>query len=258
MQKVWQSQNYYHKVAEASQNLDHSALRQIKKLAQKSNKILEVGCGEGTKLNQISDSKNNTFGIDVSSVAIKIAKKKYPKINFKICDAKKLSFEDNNFDLVYSAFVLEHTFNPELVLKEMIRVVKVGGKICLLAPNYGAPFRKSPCFKGNRIRRIFKGLCQDFKFLFNSKSDKLNWQKVKPRLNEEFQIDFDTLIEPYLLSLVKFLRSQNVKLLKISSCWEIGEENAKMINKIFRLLGKLSIYPFKYWGPHLFVVCEKL
>lgn len=47
-----------------------------------------------------------------------------------------LPFEDNYFDIVYSSNVLEHTADPAQVLREAVRVVKPGGIIQIVCPNY--------------------------------------------------------------------------------------------------------------------------
>ncbi|MEQ8734089.1 MAG: class I SAM-dependent methyltransferase [Rhodospirillaceae bacterium] len=47
-----------------------------------------------------------------------------------------LPFEDNHFDIVYSSNVLEHTADPAQVLREAVRVVKHGGVVQIVCPNY--------------------------------------------------------------------------------------------------------------------------
>ena len=47
-----------------------------------------------------------------------------------------LPFDDNHFDIVYSSNVLEHTADPKQVLREAVRVVKPGGFVQLVCPNY--------------------------------------------------------------------------------------------------------------------------
>lgn len=47
-----------------------------------------------------------------------------------------IPFEDNRFDIVYSSNVLEHTADPAQVLREALRVVKPGGIVQIVCPNY--------------------------------------------------------------------------------------------------------------------------
>lgn len=50
--------------------------------------------------------------------------------------AESLPFPDNTFDIVYSANVLEQTANPELALRESVRVLKAGGILHMEMPNF--------------------------------------------------------------------------------------------------------------------------
>lgn len=51
---------------------------------------------------------------------------------------EKLPFADNSFDIVYSTNVLEHTEDPLAVLKESLRVLRPGGTLQFVFPNYGS------------------------------------------------------------------------------------------------------------------------
>ena len=102
---------------------------------------LEVGCGQGVDslylcahLNK--DSKYTA--IDFSSESINRAKghleeaKKSMDMNivpvFSTGDALALSFDDNEFDFVYSMGVLHHTPDPQKAINEIYRVLGVGGR----------------------------------------------------------------------------------------------------------------------------------
>ncbi|SHF73116.1 class I SAM-dependent methyltransferase [Flavisolibacter ginsengisoli] len=99
--------------------------------------ICEIGCGRAGILDTKQIDPNNYSGCDFSSSLIELNKTKYPTANFKtITDPKKFPFEDEKFDIVFSVFVLEHVVRPHLFLNELIRVVKPGGKIIILCPDY--------------------------------------------------------------------------------------------------------------------------
>ncbi|MFD2752744.1 bifunctional demethylmenaquinone methyltransferase/2-methoxy-6-polyprenyl-1,4-benzoquinol methylase UbiE [Comamonas terrae] len=49
-----------------------------------------------------------------------------------VCDAEKLPFEDNYFDLVSVAFGLRNMTHKDVALKEMNRVLRPGGKLLVL------------------------------------------------------------------------------------------------------------------------------
>ena len=56
----------------------------------------------------------------------------------RILDAtgEALPFPDNSFDIVYSSNVLEHVNDPGRVLREAVRVLKPGGTMQIVCPNY--------------------------------------------------------------------------------------------------------------------------
>ena len=51
-------------------------------------------------------------------------------------EKNKFNFEDNKFDLIISLAVLEHLKNPDLFLKESMRVLKEGSLLFLSTPNW--------------------------------------------------------------------------------------------------------------------------
>lgn len=95
-------------------------------------RILDVGCGRGDFLRSVYAKTKYTYGIDPDKWALKrnpIIRNKY--IGF----AEELPFEDNFFDLVVSAWVLEHLDDPQKAFQEIFRVLKPGGKFIFLTPN---------------------------------------------------------------------------------------------------------------------------
>ena len=63
---------------------------------------------------------------------ITVAQKNNPNIPFHIADVNKLPFENESFDTVISASLLNIVTDKEGAVKEMIRVCKSGGTISIL------------------------------------------------------------------------------------------------------------------------------
>ena len=60
-----------------------------------------------------------------------------------VCDAEKLPFPDNHFDLVSVAFGLRNMTHKDLALAEMCRVLKPGGRLLVLEfSRIAEPLRK--------------------------------------------------------------------------------------------------------------------
>lgn len=97
-------------------------------------RILDIGCGDGSFI--IKFKKHcETFGVDISQNAVKIAKE--AGINAYEIDvsSERLPFQDEYFDIIYMGDVIEHLTNPDFVIKEVARVTKTNGFLVLSTPN---------------------------------------------------------------------------------------------------------------------------
>jgi ubiquinone/menaquinone biosynthesis C-methylase UbiE len=95
-------------------------------------KVLDIGCGHGEFLKDIYARTQHTYGLDPDKIGLKkntIIKHKHVGM------ADEIPFKDNFFDVVVSAWVLEHVENPEKVFGEIYRVLKPGGKVIFITPN---------------------------------------------------------------------------------------------------------------------------
>ena len=95
-------------------------------------KILDVGCGHGNFLEPVYKKTIHSYGIDPDKAALD--KNTFIK-NKTLGSVEKLPFKNDFFDLVVSAWVLEHIPNPEKAFKEIHRVLKPNAKVVFLTPN---------------------------------------------------------------------------------------------------------------------------
>lgn len=249
--------DYYSVAHQASTDFEHPSMQVLLKQVALATDILDLGCGEGTRLDGLlkhASSRAKAVGLDVSHVAIEKARQQYPKLSFRIGDVAQLPFSDHEFDLVYSAYVFEHLTDPEAVVKEARRVLKESGKLVIIAPNFGSPNRRSPNSTRGKLTKLVSGLVDDFKLLFSARQSSLNWQTVVPQTDQYF-IDADTTIEPYLLSLQKYCQTVGFKIDYVSSNW--SQDKFSFFQLLFRCLGVSGFFPFSYWGPHLCLVATK-
>lgn len=81
-------------------------------------------------------------GFDTSFALCREVMEEYGLDPSLILDAKgeNIPFPDNSFDVVFSSTVLEHTDDPWRVLEEAIRVLRPGGYLQFVFPNYGSFF----------------------------------------------------------------------------------------------------------------------
>ena len=86
--------------------------------------ILDIGCSTGHFTNVLSKTSENIVGIDISDTAIKIAREKYPKIDFRSEDFQKIDLPENTFSIAVCMEVLYY-IEDESKADFVERIVKV-------------------------------------------------------------------------------------------------------------------------------------
>ena len=102
-------------------------------------KFLEVGCGRGEFLQNFKKLGLETTGLDISEDA----KRQNPEIEIGVCDIERapIPYPDNSFDVVYSKSFIEHLRDPGTYFKEARRVLKPGGRLITLVPDWESCYK---------------------------------------------------------------------------------------------------------------------
>lgn len=100
---------------------------------KKGKKLLDAGCGIGYFITMARKLGLKAEGIDISSEAVKIAKKRREKVT--LGDLRKMPFKNNSFDIVLAEGSVEHFPETEKALKEIARVIKPNGIFIGNIPN---------------------------------------------------------------------------------------------------------------------------
>jgi 2-polyprenyl-3-methyl-5-hydroxy-6-metoxy-1,4-benzoquinol methylase len=99
----------------------------------KTQKILEIGCGTGQFAEYLSDEGFlNYNGFDFSSAAIKIAAKRVPKYNFYLGNALHQDSFRDDYDVIICLEVLEHIKGDN----EVIKNINIGKRIIFSVPDF--------------------------------------------------------------------------------------------------------------------------
>lgn len=104
-----------------------------------SNQILDVATGTGDMAFELLKlNPEKVVGVDISVGMLDIGRKKIDdrskssQMEFHTGDAEDLQFEDDTFDIVTVSFGARNFENLHAGLKDMCRVSKPGGKVCVL------------------------------------------------------------------------------------------------------------------------------
>ncbi len=113
----------------------------------KNLKILDIGCADGTFGGKLVKQSAVVCGVDISPLAVGIAKKKLKDAFVTDLNNQKLPFKTKTFDLIIASEVIEHLYNPNNLLVESKRVLRDNGRLILTTPNF--------LYWGNRIKFLF-------------------------------------------------------------------------------------------------------
>jgi len=94
---------------------------------------LDLGCGDG-RLSALLDAEQLTLA-DVSDVALERAARRLPAARTVALEPDApLPLPDNAFDLVLCAETIEHVRDVQLLLSEVRRVLRPGGRLAVTTP----------------------------------------------------------------------------------------------------------------------------
>ncbi len=101
---------------------------------KKNQKILELGCGRGDFIIEFKKKGLDAYGVDISNFSENF----FPDLKFSQVDLEnnKLPYENASFDVIYSKSFIEHFYYPEKIFQEAHRVLKPGGLIITLTPEW--------------------------------------------------------------------------------------------------------------------------
>ncbi len=134
------SPTYYQDVSFAEINwlgADQPLFQDALKETAACRSMLEVGCGTASILNADPSLESKYTGLDFSSELLKTNAANHPRASFRALENPcVLPYADSSFDLVLSVFVIEHIVFPNVFLNECLRVLKKGGTLLIICPDF--------------------------------------------------------------------------------------------------------------------------
>ena len=107
----------------------------IADLLEENTRILDVGCDDGTLMEFLKKNKNvDIRGIEISKKKVQVCISKGLTVLEGNAEFDLKQFPENSFDYVVLGQTLQAFVNPEIVIKELLRV---GKKAIVTIPNFG-------------------------------------------------------------------------------------------------------------------------
>ncbi len=124
--------------------IDHLA---IDKWIAQNSRVLDLGCGDGSLLKHLSNSKQvHAYGLEISAEYIQACIEKGINVIEQDLDKGLENFKSDSFDTVIMSYTLQTMHYPDKVLRDMLRIGKEG---IVTFPNFG--------HWNARLHLLFKG-----------------------------------------------------------------------------------------------------
>ena len=118
--------------------------------AHSATRILDVGCGTGEFTSRIARlfPTARVIGVDLIEASLELARARCAdvgdRVTFQAGDAYALGFDDASFDFVACRHVIQAIPDAPRVLAELVRVTAPGGRLHVIAEDYGMIHAVSP------------------------------------------------------------------------------------------------------------------
>lgn len=117
---------------------NQESLYLLREMASVSDKdtVLDVACGSGIVSCAFAEVASHVTGIDITPAMLEQAQilaqqKNLINLSWQQGDIETLPFPDATFSLVLSRYAFHHFLQPDVVLSEMVRVCRPGGRILI-------------------------------------------------------------------------------------------------------------------------------
>lgn len=98
-------------------------------------RVLDVGCGDGVLATKLAAAGAQVTGLDASVEMLSAARRRAGAVGVMLKliegEAERMPFPDARFDLVLSVATLCFSSNPDRSIREMVRVLRPGGRLVL-------------------------------------------------------------------------------------------------------------------------------
>lgn len=172
----------------------------VVKHCKKDDWVLDVGCGDGELLYFLDKKGYYAFGMDISPEAVKLTEDNLQEAGIKGANIKqayieKIPFINKPFDIVACNQVLEHVKDHKVAIKEMLRILKPGGKLLITVPieknfDCNGASKHLHYWDFYQLMHLFEEFGTNFKIYPINKFKQYNQQCDEPHEKNVFSVRF--------------------------------------------------------------------
>jgi SAM-dependent methyltransferase len=101
--------------------------------------LLDAGCGRGEHLREFQKLGYQVKGVDLSGEVKELLKD--IEVEIVNIETEPLPYRDSSFDVVFNKSLIEHLNNPENFMREAHRVLKPGGRLITMTPDWESIYK---------------------------------------------------------------------------------------------------------------------
>jgi SAM-dependent methyltransferase len=111
--------------------------KKIHNLLPGPSRILDIGCGRGFTLAALQDRGHEVHGTQLSPEAAEFARNCLSLEHIEQRDLLEIGYPDGWFDAITIYHVLEHVHDPLVMVREIARILRPGGRLIVEVPHAG-------------------------------------------------------------------------------------------------------------------------
>lgn len=99
--------------------------------------VADIGCESGYMASSLVERGCQVICVDIDPALLKLAQQRVglDKAKYLVSDIRSIHLPDASVDVVIASEILEHVPDPEIGLRELIRITRPNGRIFLSFPN---------------------------------------------------------------------------------------------------------------------------
>ena len=106
---------------------EKATMEALARLVPEGSRVLDLGCGDGSMLDYLQRSRGcSGYGIEIADANVLACVRRGVNVIQLNLDEGLAMFGDNSFDVVLQIDTLQHLRNAEVMLRETVRVGRVG------------------------------------------------------------------------------------------------------------------------------------